>query len=64
MSAIELGNRTNLTETQVNGRRAIVRMADQHTVNVLPVIREIQDLGARTLRATADALNARGIKTE
>ena len=37
--------------------------ADQHAANVLPIIREAQKAGATTLRALADALNARGIST-
>jgi hypothetical protein len=32
-------------------------------MNVLPIIREAQKAGARTLREIADALNARGIAT-
>jgi DNA invertase Pin-like site-specific DNA recombinase len=34
-----------------------------HGANVLPIIREAQKAGARTLREIADALNARGIAT-
>jgi DNA invertase Pin-like site-specific DNA recombinase len=37
--------------------------ADQHAANVLPIIREAQKAGANTLRAVAEALNARGIST-
>lgn len=37
--------------------------ADKHAANVLPVIHEIQKHGASTLRAVAEALNARGIST-
>jgi hypothetical protein len=37
--------------------------ADQHAANILPIIREAQKAGATTLRAVADALNARGITT-
>ena len=37
--------------------------ADRHAANVLPIIAEIQKSGAKTLRAIADALNARGIPT-
>jgi Recombinase len=33
------------------------------TPNVLPIIREAQKAGARTLREIAEALNARGIPT-
>ena len=37
--------------------------ADRHAANVLPIIAEIQKSGATTLRAIAEALNARGIPT-
>jgi DNA invertase Pin-like site-specific DNA recombinase len=37
--------------------------ADKGAANVLPIIRQIQGTGATTLRAIADALNARGIAT-
>jgi hypothetical protein len=37
--------------------------ADQHAANILPIIREAQKAGATSLRAVADALNARGIST-
>ncbi len=34
-----------------------------HAANVLPIIEEIRRSGATSLRAIADALNARGIPT-
>jgi hypothetical protein len=37
--------------------------ADRHASNVLPIIREVQLAGAKSLRAIAKALNARGIPT-
>ena len=37
--------------------------ADRHAANVLPIVKEAQRAGARTLRALAEALNARGIPT-
>ncbi len=37
--------------------------ADNHAANVLPIIREIREAGATTLREIADALNARGVAT-
>jgi DNA invertase Pin-like site-specific DNA recombinase len=37
--------------------------ADRHAANVMPIIREIQKAGARSLRAIAEALNARGVPT-
>lgn len=42
---------------------SIVTAADRHADNVVPIIREIQRAGASTLRAVAEALNARGIAT-
>jgi hypothetical protein len=42
---------------------AIKASADQHAANVLPIIKEAQKAGATTLRAVAEALNARGIPT-
>jgi Recombinase len=37
--------------------------ADRYAANVLPIIREAQKAGARTLREIAEALNASGIAT-
>ena len=37
--------------------------AARFAANVRPIIREVQRAGAGTLRAVADALNARGIPT-
>jgi DNA invertase Pin-like site-specific DNA recombinase len=37
--------------------------ANRHAANVVPIIREIQRAGATSLRAIADALNARGVPT-
>jgi DNA invertase Pin-like site-specific DNA recombinase len=42
---------------------AIKDLADRHAANVLPIIREVQRSGSKTLREVADALNARGIST-
>jgi DNA invertase Pin-like site-specific DNA recombinase len=42
---------------------AVVTEADRFAANVLPIIREAQKAGARTLRQLAEALNARGIPT-
>ena len=42
---------------------AVKAEADRFAANVLPIIREAQKAGARTLRELADALNARGITT-
>lgn len=59
----KLGNRTNLAEARAKGIASNQVAADAHAANVLPVIRQIQGSGASTLRAVADALNARGIHT-
>jgi hypothetical protein len=40
---------------------AVKAEADRFAANVLPIIREAQKAGARTLRELADALNARGM---
>jgi DNA invertase Pin-like site-specific DNA recombinase len=42
---------------------SIKALADHHAANVLPVIREIQRTGTRSLHQIAAALNARGIST-
>lgn len=42
---------------------AVKAEADRHAANVLPIIKEAQRAGARTLRALAEALNARGVPT-
>ena len=42
---------------------AVKTEADRHEANVLPIIREAQKAGARTLREIVDVLNARGIAT-
>jgi len=60
---VKLGNRTNLPVAQAKGVETNQANADAHAANVLPIIRQIQASGATTLRAIADALNARGIQT-
>ena len=59
----KLGNRTNLDEASAKGATANRAAADAFAANVLPVVRQIQASGATTLRAIAEALNARGIRT-
>jgi DNA invertase Pin-like site-specific DNA recombinase len=58
-----LGNKTNLGQAQAKGATANRMAADAFAANVLPVVRQIQDTGATTLRAIAEALNTRGIRT-
>ena len=52
-----------LAQARKNAIASVRAAADHHAANVLPVIREIQRSGARSLHAIADALNARGITT-
>ena len=39
------------------------RVVGRFAANVLPIIREAQKAGTRSLRAIADVLNARGVRT-
>jgi DNA invertase Pin-like site-specific DNA recombinase len=52
-----------LAQARESAVAAIRAGADQHAANVLPIIKEAQKAGATTLRAVAEALNARGIST-
>ena len=52
-----------LAQARESAVASIKASADQHAANVLPIIREAQKAGATTLRAVAEALNARGIPT-
>ena len=58
-----LGNRTNLAEAQAKGAATNRAAADAFAANVMPIVRQIQAAGARTPRAIAAALNARGVRT-
>src|SRR3546814_6076201 len=58
-----LGNRTNLREAQIAGAAANKALAFRFAANILPVIREIQSLGARSNRAISSALTVRGVRT-
>ena len=58
-----LGNRTNLADAQAKGADAVRAQADAFAANVLPIVEQIRQSGATTLRAIAAALNARGIHT-
>jgi DNA invertase Pin-like site-specific DNA recombinase len=59
---VKLGG-PKLAKARKTAIAAIEANADRHAANVLPIIREIQRAGARTLRAIAHALNARGVTT-
>jgi DNA invertase Pin-like site-specific DNA recombinase len=59
---VKLGN-PNIEAARGDAVAAIKAEADRAAGNVLPIIAEIQKAGATTLRAIADALNARGVPT-
>ena len=59
---VTLGN-PRLHVARKNVLQTVKPEADRFAANVLPIIREAQKAGARTLREIADALNARGIAT-
>ena len=52
-----------LAQARESAAVSIKASADRHAANVVPIIKEAQKAGATTLRAVADALNARGIST-
>ena len=58
-----LGNRTNIEIAQANSRKVRTEASEQFARNVLPIVRQIQASGCKTLQSIATALNARGIKT-
>jgi DNA invertase Pin-like site-specific DNA recombinase len=59
---VTLGN-PRLHTARKTALDAVKAEADRYAANVLPIIREAQKAGARTLREIAAALNARGIAT-
>jgi DNA invertase Pin-like site-specific DNA recombinase len=59
---VKLGN-PNIDAAQGAAVVAVKAEADRAANNVLPIIAEIRKSGAVTLRAVADALNARGVPT-
>ena len=62
MRGVALGN-PKLHVARKSAVDAVKSEADKYAANVLPIIREAQKVGARTLREIAKALNARGIAT-
>jgi DNA invertase Pin-like site-specific DNA recombinase len=59
---VKLGN-PKLKQARRLAVTALKAAADQNAANVLPVIKEIKRVGAKSLGAIARALNARGIPT-
>ena len=60
---VVLGNRTNLAEATAKGSAATRQQADMFADSLLPLIRQLQASGVRTVRALAAELNARGVRT-
>jgi DNA invertase Pin-like site-specific DNA recombinase len=58
----KLGN-PNLTKASASALASIRRNADAFAKQVIPVIRDVQQSGAGSLRAVARALEARGVPT-
>lgn len=58
---------TGLDRFTAKGRETSIRVrrerAEQRAAALVPIIREIRAGGVTTLQATADALNARGVRT-
>jgi DNA invertase Pin-like site-specific DNA recombinase len=52
-----------LHEARIKGVATLKAEANRQAANVLPIIREAQKAGARTLREIAQSLNARGVLT-
>ncbi|HIJ62254.1 MAG TPA: recombinase family protein [Rhodospirillaceae bacterium] len=59
---VKLGN-PNLGLARTKAVEATKAEADRNAENILPVVRQIQAAGAKTLREIAEALNARGVAT-
>jgi DNA invertase Pin-like site-specific DNA recombinase len=59
---VRLGN-PSIAKAQAAGVDSVKTEADRFAANVMPVIREAQRAGASSLRAIADVLNARGVRT-
>ena len=59
---VRLGN-PRLGEARGRAVAALQTEADRATGNVVPIIAEIRKSGAMSLRAIAEALNARGVPT-
>jgi DNA invertase Pin-like site-specific DNA recombinase len=59
---VVLGN-PNLADVRERAVASTKAEADRFAKNVAPIIREIRDTGASSLRAIARALNARGVAT-
>jgi DNA invertase Pin-like site-specific DNA recombinase len=59
---VELGN-PKIERAQIKAVASVKSIAAQHAANVMPIIKDIERAGGKTLRDIAAALNARGIPT-
>lgn len=59
---VRLGN-PRIARAQAAGAARVKADADQFAANVLPIIRQAKKAGANSLRAVADVLNDRGVRT-
>ena len=59
---VRLGN-PRIEAARAEAVKATKANANRNAVAILPVVRQMQDAGARTLREVAEALNVRGIAT-
>jgi DNA invertase Pin-like site-specific DNA recombinase len=59
---VTLGN-PRLDVARKSAVEAVKAEADRYAANVLPIIKEAQKAGAKSLRQIAEALNARGVAT-
>jgi DNA invertase Pin-like site-specific DNA recombinase len=60
---ISLGNPRNLAEASSYGRATLIQNADSFAAHLAPVLHAIRSEGLTTLRAMAEALNKRGVKS-
>jgi DNA invertase Pin-like site-specific DNA recombinase len=58
-----LGNRTNLAEAGKLGAMRTQEEARRFAANVAPIIHQVKSSGVSSLRAVAEVLNARGVRT-
>jgi DNA invertase Pin-like site-specific DNA recombinase len=61
-NGVRLGN-PHLAEVAAKGTEATRRQADVFAANLMPLIRQLRASGITTIRALADELNARGVRT-
>jgi Recombinase len=62
MRGKRLGN-PKLAEARRHAAHAKKAKADRYSANIVPLIREIQSSGVKSLRGIARALAARGVRT-